>query len=31
MSKAHVKTNVNGDPYEFLCEPGRNAVNCVTK
>ena len=29
MSKAHVTTNVNGDPYEFLCEPGETLLTVL--
>ena len=26
MTKAHVTTSVNGDPYEFLCVPGETLL-----
>ena len=29
MSKAHVTTSVNGDPYEFLCEPGQTLLTVL--
>ena len=29
MPKAHVTTTINGDEYEFLCEPGQTLVDVV--
>lgn len=29
MAKAHVTTNINGDEYEFLCEPGQTLVDAI--
>ena len=29
MTKAHVTTSVNGDPYEFLCEPGETLLTVL--
>ena len=29
MPKAHVTTTINGDEYEFLCEPGQTLVDAL--
>ncbi len=29
MPKAHVSTTINGDEYEFLCEPGQTLVDVI--
>ena len=29
MAKAHVTTTINGDEYEFLCEPGQTLVDAI--
>ena len=29
MAKAHVTTTINGDEYEFLCEPGQTLVDVL--
>jgi carbon-monoxide dehydrogenase small subunit len=29
MSKLHVTTEINGDPIEFLCEPGRTLLDVL--
>ena len=29
MAKAHVTTTINGDEYEFLCEPGQTLVDTI--
>ena len=29
MTKAHVTTTVNGDPYEFLCDPGKTLLTVL--
>ena len=29
MPKTHVSTIVNGDPVEFLCEPGETLLDCL--
>ena len=29
MTKAHVTTSVNGDPYEFLCDPGETLLTVL--
>jgi carbon-monoxide dehydrogenase small subunit len=27
--KAHVRTTINGEPYEFLCEPRQSLLDCL--